>query len=777
LPGRQGDLCFLNTIAFPMSEAPPLGIRPGQWHAADDRSALLVDALLDRHASIVERAPELEERLRASVPDFWEAYASVYGTDHAQIGGVARAVEAALAGFRSRSDRLRALDREREEQPDWFQHQRRIGMMLYVDKFADTLEGLRRRLPYLQELGITHLHLMPLLETREGPDDGGYAVTSFRRVDADLGTMDALRDLARTLHDEGMTLAIDFVMNHTAKEHEWAQRALDGDKRHQALYRMFEDRSLPDAYETSLPEVFPDFAPGNFTHVEALDRWVWTTFYTFQWDLNYANPDVFVHMLREMLFLANVGVDVLRLDAVPFLWKEMGTNCQNRPEAHSLLRAYRALMNVAAPGVLFKAEAIVAPDEIVRYLGTETERDECDIAYNAALMSHLWHALASENVQLLRAMLANLPEPPPHTSWLNYVRAHDDIGWGIADADAAQVGQDGRDTRIFCADYYAGRVPGSPAEGYDFQRDAQTGEARTSGTTAALAGLQRAQIEGDAADVDQAVRRILLLHSVVFAMRGVPQLYSGDEIGLLNDTSYLADREQADDNRWIHRPPMDWEKAALRQHPDRAEHDLFDGLKQLADTRQTTEALHGRASERVLHQGNDRVFAVERARADDRLLALANFAETPQTVALHDLPSAWQMPRFHDALDGDTLHFSGRRIVLPPYAYRWLQPRPAAPRPMVPTTIQVEVHTEWGEEVYLVGSIDALGQGDPDRAAGPLSAHAYPRWTLELEVPDGTWFEFRWLKVRDGHVLETSPHRYAMRAGTATTWTLNDDVA
>ena len=593
---------------------------------------LLVDALLDRHADAVDTHPVLEDRLRAHVPDFWTAYADVYGSAYEQVAWVGRAVDAIVDALRNRGDRLRQLDREREAQTDWFQHQRRIGMMLYVDKFAGTLEGLHDRLPYLRELGITQLHLMPLLESREGPDDGGYAVTSFRRVNPDLGTMDALRALAATLHEHDMGLTIDVVMNHTAQEHAWAQKARDGDARYRDLYRTFPDRSVPDAYEETLPEVFPDFAPGNFTYVEALDRWVWTTFYDFQWDLNYANPDVFVHMLREMCFLANVGVDVLRLDAVPFLWKERGTNCQNRPEAHALLQAYRALFNVAAPGVLLKAEAIVAPDDIVRYLGTGTDRDECDVAYNASLMSHLWHALASENVQLLRTMLATLPETPVHTSWLNYVRAHDDIGWGISDADAAQVQQDGRDTRIFCADYYAGRHPDSPAEGYDFQRDDTTGEARTSGTPAALAGLQRAQIEGDATDVDRAVQRILMLHSVVFAMRGFPQIYSGDEIGLLNDPSYLTDPERANDNRWIHRPEMDWDKAALRHDPERPEHDLYHGLQDLAEARRDAPALHGRAAERVLSLPNDRVFAVERSRDARRLLALASMSGRAEAV-------------------------------------------------------------------------------------------------------------------------------------------------
>ena len=506
-----------------------LDIAPADWTAADAPSALLTDALLDRYADPIADAPVLEKRLRDGVPDFWAAFASVYGDDFDQLPWIARVFDAVVDAFHDRSQRLRLLDDERPA--DWLQHPRTVGIMLYADHFAETLNGVRERLDYLDELGVTYVHLMPLLKTRPGPDDGGYAVADYRAVEERLGTMDDLRALAAALHDNGMTLAVDFVMNHTAREHAWAQRACDGDARYRDIYLTFPDRTQPDAYEESLPEVFPDFAPGNFTYVEAMDRWVWTSFYDFQWDLNYANPDVFVHILREMLFLANVGIDVLRLDAVPFLWKRMGTNCQNQPEAHALLQAYRAAMNVAAPGVRFKAEAIVAPEDVIRYLGAGAERNECDTAYNAALMCHLWHALASENVQLLQAMLTHLPEAPAHTAWLNYVRAHDDIGWGIADGDAARVGQNGHDTRVFCADYYAGRIAGSPAEGYDFQRGPHTGEARTSGTTAALTGLQQALVENDDDAIDRAVQRTLLLHGIVYDMSGFPQLYGGDEIG------------------------------------------------------------------------------------------------------------------------------------------------------------------------------------------------------------------------------------------------------
>ena len=750
----------------------PAPVSADAWTASDDRAAVLVDALLDRYAAACETHPALADRLRAHVPDFWDAFAAVYGSDHSTLEWAVRVFDAAVHALDERPDALRRTDEERPS--DWLQHPRTVGMMLYVDHFAGTLDGVRQRIDYVQELGITYLHLMPLLHTRTGPNDGGYAVVDYRTVEPRLGTIDDLRALARDLHAEGMTLAVDFVMNHTAQEHAWAQRAIAGDARCLRFYRTFPDRTEPDAYEETLPDVFPDFAPGNFTYVDALDRWVWTSFYDFQWDLNYANPDVFLHILQEMLFLANVGVDVLRLDAVPFLWKRKGTHCQNQPEAHLLLQAYRAVMNVTAPSVLFKAEAIVAPDDVIRYLGAGAERPECDTAYNAALMCHLWHALASENVRLLHAMLAHLPEAPAHTVWLNYVRAHDDIGWGISDRDAARVGQDGPSTRVFCADHYAGRQPGSTAEGYDFQRDPTTGEARTSGTTAALAGLQKALAEADPDAISRAVRRILLLHGIVFAMRGFPQIYSGDEIGMLNDLSYLTDATRAWDNRWMHRPDMDWEKAALRTDPDRVEHLLFHGVKRLAKTRAGLPALHGGANETVLHTPNDALFIVERGTGNDRLLLVANVSGTAQALPTQALPPRWHAAVYHDALTNETHRFAGGEMLLPPYALRWFQPvRSATAGALLRTPVQVEVPTEWGEEVYLVGSLDALGNGDPAQAAGPLSAHAYPYWTLPLDLPAGTWFTFRWIVRRDGTPVRHAPHRFAMRAGAEAPWELH----
>ena len=752
---------------------PPFEIAPNDWPPAD-AVGWFRDRLADRHAAVLDAHPELADRLDAHLADAWAAFSEVYGAGAAAAEGFVRAVDAAVDGFRDRPASLRALDRERGPTADWFQAPEQVGYMCYVDRFAGTLDGVRDRIPYLKELGVTSLHLMPLLKTRDGRDDGGYAVQDYRAVDPALGTMEDLRALAEALHEEGLLLTLDFVMNHTAAEHDWARRARQGDERHRDLYLTYPDRSRPDRFEETVTEVFPDFAPGNFTYVEALDRWVWTTFNDFQWDLDYGNPDVFVQMFREMLVQANVGADVLRLDAVPFLWKELGTDCRNRPECHWILRAYRALMRMAAPGVLFKAEAITAPSEIVRYLGTGGyEGRECDVAYNAARMSHLWHALASENTQLLRTALANLPDAPASATWLNYVRSHDDIGWGLDDADVRAVGQDPRDTRRFCADYYAGRPPDSDAEGYHFQVDPATGEARTSGTTAALTGLQRARVEGDAEDVDRALRRTLLLYGVVFAGRGMPLLYSGDEIGQLNDYSYLTDDEKAHDNRWVHRPPMDWERAALRHESGRVEQRLFDGLRRMARARASLDALLAGGRERILPVAHDRTLRVVRARGEDRLLVAANFSGVGQAVPLDELGSAWRGASFVDALHDRPAHFPSGRLLLPPYGVRWLQPTATAPGDPVPTPIALEVFTEWGEQVYLCGGLEALGGGAPDRVRGPLSAADYPTWRTEIDVPAGTVVEFRWLKKRDGRVVEWGP-RYAQRAGTAEAWRIEE---
>ena len=401
-------------------------------------------------------------RLEQVLPDVVDPLTVLYG-QRTDVAGLTRSlVGLALDAAAARPWPLRVLDRRREVDPGWFQRSRAIGYACYADRFAGTLAGVRDRLDYLAELGVTYLHLMPLLAPREGPNDGGYAVADYTEVDPRLGTMADLEELAADLRGRGIALCVDLVLNHTAKEHAWARRAAAGDPAYRDFYLCFPDRTQPDAYERTLPEVFPDTAPGSFTHVPEMGGWVWTTFNDYQWDLDYTNPAVFTAMLRTMLELANHGVDVLRLDAAPFLWKRMGTDCQNQPEAHLLVQAFRALTRLAAPGLLFKAEAIVAPEMLVQYLGAHDRyRPECDLAYHNQLMVLLWSSLATRDARLATRALARLRPAPAPTGWVTYLRCHDDIGWAVSDTDAAAVGWNGYQHRRFLARFYAGRHPGS----------------------------------------------------------------------------------------------------------------------------------------------------------------------------------------------------------------------------------------------------------------------------------------------------------------------------
>lgn len=746
---------------IPELELPDLDL----WERTDRRDYLF-NELCDRYKDHPYK-DILLRRIHEQFDHFYLPFIKVYGNNRDIILWIFSAFDIVAESLKKRSKKLHTSDTRREVDPYWFKSNQLIGMMLYVDLFSGNLQELKNKIPYLKELGVNYLHLMPLLKAREGRNDGGYAVADYRKVDARLGTMQDLRTLAQELHEQDINLVVDLVMNHTAREHTWAQKASNGDLRYQNFYHMFPDRSEPDEYEKMLPEVFPDFAPGNFTYYPNIERWVWTTFYEFQWDLNYANPDVFTAMLSEILFLANIGIDCLRLDAVPYIWKRKGTGCQNEPEAHYLVQAYRALVRIAAPSTIFKAEAIVAPEEIVKYLGVGSDDGkECDIAYNATLMCHLWHALACENTQLLRTTLEHLPRAPESSSWINYIRCHDDIGWGLSDEKVAMVHQDGHQTRLFCTNFYTGKTPNSYAEGYPFQRDFWSGEARVSGTAAALAGLQKALVEGEELAIEDAVKRILLLKNVMFTWKGIPLLYAGDEIGQMNDFSYLGDPYRKSDNRWVHRGPFSWQKAELRKYRGTVEYKLFEGIKKLIAARRNNLALHGHSTDRLILIDEEAAFAFERNFDGNSLLLLSNFGRRSLHVAMHKLPEEWRGRYYRNAFDGKILDFSFGDIVVEPYGFFWLEKTEEQPRKKSENTIiDVIAETQWGEEIYILGNIPQLGAWNPEKAVGPMKAIAYPNWELEIDLPANTYFEFQWVKMKDGKILEWSPDKYWMCSG------------
>lgn len=635
-----------------------------------------VDELPDTIFSGLE--PLEREIFRARVelywPDVLQPLRRLYGDQPDFDAWATRLLEIVARGYAQRPPELRLLDLRRQGEPDWFQKTDMLGYVVYTDRFAGDLRGVAEHIDYLNELGVTYLHLMPLLKPRSGPNDGGYAVADYRAVNPALGTMDDLAELAAELRANGISLCIDLVCNHTAKEHEWARQAVAGDPVYQDYYLMYPDRTIPDEFEKTLPEVFPDFKPGNFTYYENIGRWVWTTFNEYQWDLNYANPAVLGEMLAIILFLANQGVEILRLDAVAFMWKRLGTDSQNQPEAHAILQAFRALSRIAAPGLVLKAEAIVSPPKLIPYLGRgDATNKECELAYHNVFMVLLWSSLAERRVALMTRALQNMPPIPSGASWVTYVRCHDDIGWAVTDEDAAEVGLTGAGHRAFLSEFYSGLFPGTFARGATFQFNPRTNDRRISGSCASLAGLEQALESKDPAATERAVRRILLLHNLILAFGGIPLLYMGDELGLLNDMGYRDNPNLMDDNRWMHRPAMDWERAAERHEWWSVPGQIFNGLLRMLAVRRRTAALHAQAGAFAVWTHNEAVFGLLRDSPRGRVLVLANFSERPQTVPGYRLHEMFFGGLLVDRLTGRQLD-SAPGITLEGYQALWLTP-------------------------------------------------------------------------------------------------------
>ena len=629
----------------------------------------LAPRLEDKFASYITQNPDdwhvFCSRLESNFQTLFNALMVLYGDQYDFYFHLEDLLVCLAKSWIDRSGELKQLDAAREGDPLWFQSNHMLGGVCYVDLFAGDLRAVQEKIPYFKELGLTYLHLMPLFKVPESENDGGYAVSSYRDVRVDLGRMEDLTELAKALRNEGISLVLDLVFNHTSNEHEWAVRALQGDPEFQDYYRMYSDRQMPDAYEKNLREIFPDEHPGAFTYNSEMKKWVWTTFHAYQWDLNYANPVVFNRMAEEMLFLANVGVEVLRLDAVAFIWKQMGTNCENLPGAHTLIQAFNSVARIAAPALLFKSEAIVHPDEVVKYIAP----GECQLSYNPLLMALLWSTLATRQTNLLQQALRDRHLINPGCAWVNYVRCHDDIGWTFSDEDASQFYINGYDHRKFLNNFYTGSFPGSFARGLPFQENPKTGDMRISGTCASLAGLEKALNEEKENEVELAIRRILLMHSIILSIGGIPLIYLGDEIGMLNEYSYRRDPAKTQDSRWVHRPDMDWEKAARRNDRSTIEGRIYQSLLDLVSVRKQCSAL-ANADTQVIDTQNEHVLGYMRRKHSDQVLILSNFSEDEQVIPANLLRLYGQSYTFTDLVTGQAVPLSD--IKLAAFQFVWL---------------------------------------------------------------------------------------------------------
>ncbi len=607
----------------------------------------------------MSKAVDFEERLARHLDELKWLYCELYPED-----GFSYLCGRLKARYEERRASLKKLDAVREADPDWYKRNDMVGMMMYTEAFAGNLKGVEKRLPYIQECGVNYLHLMPLLDSPEGKSDGGYAVADFGKVRPDLGTMEDLAALTETCHKKGLSVCLDFVMNHTSEEHEWAKRARAGEKEFQDRYFFFDSFEIPGQYEKTCPQVFPTTAPGNFTWLEDEKKFVMTTFYPYQWDLNYRNPVVFHDMTDCLLNLTNQGVDIIRIDAVPYIWKELGTTCRNLPQVHSIVRMLRMICEIVCPGVLLLGEVVMEPVKVVPYFGT-VEKPECHMLYNVTTMATTWHTVATGDVALLKRQMDIVNTLPKEYVFLNYLRCHDDIGWGL-DYDWLKAAKDMEEVphKKYLNDYLTGKWPGSYARGELYNDDPTSGDARLCGTTASLCGLEGALEEGNEEAAARAVRFIKMLHGYMLVQSGIPVIYSGDEIGQLNDNEYHKDPKKAEDSRYLHRGSFSWEKAELRKKEGSYQKEIFDCIRRMENLRAMHPVFLNQAAVWTADTYDAAVLCVNRTFEDEKLTALFNFAGEERTAWINE------DGMYVDLMSGERME--GKEVQLPAYGMRWL---------------------------------------------------------------------------------------------------------
>ena len=601
----------------------------------------------------VQRMEKHQDELR------W-LYMELYGND----AMYAELCEQMHDYYLKRSTELKKRDIKKEKNPDWFKEKEMLGMMLYVDNFAGNLKGVEKKLAYLKECNVNCIHLMPFLDTPKGKSDGGYAVADFRKVRPDLGTMKDLARLTEKCHENGMNVCMDFVMNHTSEEHEWAKRARAGEGEYMSRYFFYDNGDIPARYEETVPQVFPTTAPGNFTWLPEIGHYVLTTFYPYQWDLNYRNPRVFNEMMYNFLFLANQGMDIIRIDAVPYIWKELGTSCRNLKEVHTIVRMMRMIAEIVCPSVILLGEVVMEPEKVVPYFGT-VEKPECHMLYNVTTMATTWNSIATRDIRLLKKQMDIVSRLPKQYTFLNYLRCHDDIGWGLDFDTMKQWGMEELSHKRYLNDYFTGKIADSISRGELYNDDPVTQDARFCGTTASMCGIEAAGFEGNAEKMQTAIQEDLMLHAYMLTQSGIPMLYSGDELGQVNDYSYKEDAEKVSDSRYLHRGIFQWILADKRKDLSTVQGQLFQMLNRLEQIRRQENVFSQEAEVYTYDVHNDSILGILREYKGERFIALFNFSENEQT--------AWMQEEgiFRNLVNGEIVEV--KDPVLKGYEFVWMK--------------------------------------------------------------------------------------------------------
>lgn len=571
-----------------------------------------------------------------------------------------------LEGFyRERSRELKSMDLSRESRPDWYKQNDMLGMMFYIDNFAGNMKGVESKLDYMEQCNVNYIHLMPFLETPKGRSDGGYAVSDFRKVQENLGSMEDLESLTAACHKKGIRVCMDFVMNHTSEDHEWAKKARQGDGEYMSRYFFFDSDQIPNQYEKTVPQVFPTTAPGNFTWLPDAGHYVMTTFYPYQWDLNYKNPRVFNEMMYNFLYLTNRGIDIVRIDAVPYIWKELNTQCRNLKQVHTIVRMMRIISEIVCPGVLLLGEVVMEPEKVVPYFGT-VEKPECHMLYNVTTMATTWHTVATRDVRLLKKQLDIVNGLPKEYVFLNYLRCHDDIGWGLDYDTLLGEGIRERSHKEYLNRYFLGLEGGSNSRGELYNADPVTGDARFCGTTASMCGIEKAGAEQDKEAMEKAVRLDVMLHAYMFMQSGIPVLYSGDEVGQVNDYTYKKDPDKAEDSRYIHRGAMDWKLAELIRDKTSVPARIFSRLDQLEKIRKSEKVFTCQADTWTIDTFDASVLCIGRYYEGEKIMGIFNFSEYDKTAWINETDGIYT-----DMISGEKRKAAG--VDIPAYGFLYMK--------------------------------------------------------------------------------------------------------
>lgn len=633
--------------------------------AEDKAAAEKVAALREAEAAQKAREDAIEATYRKRFDRHFEELRWLYMELYGNSSMFAELCDNMKRFYMERNTDLRASDASREKRPDWYKQNDMMGMMFYIDNFAGNMKGVQKKLDYIEQCGVNYIHLMPFLDTPEGRSDGGYAVSDFRKVQEKLGTMEDLEHLTAACHEKDINVCMDFVMNHTSEDYEWAKRARQGDGEYMGRYFFFDNWDIPAKYEQTVPQVFPTTAPGNFTWLPDAGHFVMTSFYPYQWDLNYRNPRVFNEMMYNFLFLANKGIDIVRIDAVPYIWKELGTTCRNLQQVHTIVRMMRMIGEIVCPGILLLGEVVMEPEKVVPYFGT-VEKPECHMLYNVTTMATTWHTVATRDVSLLKKQLDIVDSLPKDYVFLNYLRCHDDIGWGLDYATLEQEGMMERSHKQYLNDYFQGYAGNSTSRGELYNADPVTGDARFCGTTASMCGIEKAGFEQDPAAMDLAIRKDLMLHAYMFMQSGIPVLYSGDEIAQVNDYTYKDDPNKVADSRYIHRGVMHWDLAEKRNDLSTVEGKMFLGLQKLEQIRKEEKAFVSYADTWTVETWEKGVLCIGRFYDGEKIYGLFNFSEYDKTAWINGNDGLYV-----DLISGQKMKACG--VNIPAFGYYYLK--------------------------------------------------------------------------------------------------------